>query len=103
MRISFRLKNEYSGKAPTLANISLAKPSPALLQQAETLLGLAPNGAWMVGDRISDLQTAQAYGATPLLVRTGDGLRTEKELGERGIDGIKVYDDLAAAVEHILG
>ncbi|MEM7534648.1 MAG: HAD-IIIA family hydrolase [Chloroflexota bacterium] len=86
----------------SLADTSVTKPSPALLKQAEELLNLNPQGAWMVGDRATDLQAALAYGATPILVRTGNGAGTEQTLGELGFDGVVVCDDLVGAVKHIL-
>lgn len=86
---------------PTLADLSLTKPSPALLQQAATLLGLDPTDAWMVGDRVSDLQAALAYGATPILVRTGDGTRTETVLSEQGLKEVVVCENIDIAVNYI--
>lgn len=86
----------------TLADKSLAKPSPALLQQAETLLALDPKNAWMVGDRLSDLQTGLAYGATPILVRTGLGRETEKNLTQAESAQQIVCDNLTTAANYIL-
>ncbi|MEM7028561.1 MAG: HAD-IIIA family hydrolase [Chloroflexota bacterium] len=87
---------------PTLVDHALAKPSPALLQQAETLLALNPQNAWMVGDRLSDLQAGLAYGATPILVRTGAGRQTENALKQKDIAGLVICDNLVNAVNHIL-
>ena len=53
-----------------------------------------------VGDSLRDLQAAQAVGAAPILVRTGKGERTIAK-GE-GLQGIPVYADLAAYVDHLL-
>ena len=60
--------------------------------------GLA--GVPVVGDSLRDLQAAQAVAATPILVRTGKGDRTLAK-GE-GLAGISVFDDLSAAVDHLL-
>ena len=87
---------------PKWVDQSTNKPSPQMLQQAQSLLGLNPNGAWMVGDRLSDLEAALAFGATPILVRTGDGQETEGELGAAGLAPIAICDNLPAAVRHIL-
>ncbi|MCB0121849.1 MAG: HAD-IIIA family hydrolase, partial [Caldilineaceae bacterium] len=87
---------------PEWADRSTNKPSPQMLQQAQSLLGLNPNGAWMVGDRLSDLEAALAFGATPILVRTGDGRETEEELGAAGLAPIAICNNLPAAVRHIL-
>lgn len=87
---------------PTLADQSSMKPSPALLERASSLLGLHAAGAWMVGDRASDLQAGRAVGATPILVRTGFGAETEAALDQKAQGHVFVCDHLAAAVEHIL-
>jgi D-glycero-D-manno-heptose 1,7-bisphosphate phosphatase len=50
-----------------------------------------------VGDSLSDLQAARAAGARPVLVRTGNGRRTETE---HGLDDALVFDDLAGFASH---
>lgn len=87
---------------PQWADRATSKPSPHMLQQAQSLLGLDPTGAWMVGDRLSDLRAARAFGATPLLVRTGYGQQTEGKLRAAGFNDATVCDDLGAAVGYIL-
>jgi D-glycero-D-manno-heptose 1,7-bisphosphate phosphatase len=54
----------------------------------------------VIGDSLRDLQAAQAVGANPYLVRTGKGERTINN-GE-GLDGIPVFDDLAAVVDELI-
>ncbi len=88
---------------PTLADHSLNKPAPVLLKQAETLLALNPQNAWLVGDRLSDLQAGLAYGATPVLVRTGAGRQTENKLEPEEIAGLVICDNLVTAADYILG
>ncbi len=80
---------------------ALCKPQPALLHRAVEELNLTLEGGWMVGDRVTDLQTAVAAGVRPVLVRTGDGQKTEA----RGDwpEGVVVEEDLAGAVGRILG
>lgn len=91
-----------SAVQPAWADQSTNKPSPQMLQQAQSLLGLDPNGAWMVGDRASDIEAAQAFGATPILVRTGNGRQTEELLDTAQLEQIAICDDLLTAVRHIL-
>ena len=50
----------------------------------------------MIGDSLRDLEAAAAAGALPVLVRTGDGAKTEAQLPGAFRD-IAIYDDLAAA------
>ena len=53
-------------------------------------------GAPAIGDSLRDLQAAAAAGATPILVRTGNGRRAEASLPPAFRD-IPVFDDLEAA------
>jgi len=75
------------------------KPKTALLRRLERDLGCSLAGAPFIGDRLSDVEAADAVGARPLLVRTGTGAATERLLRERSLE---VFDDLAAAARHLL-
>jgi len=55
-----------------------------------------------VGDSTRDLEAARAAGATPVLVRTGNGARTEASL-PKALATVAVYDDLAAAAAALVG
>lgn len=84
------------------------KPATGLLQAVENELGVDARGAVFVGDSLKDLQAAQAYACIPILVKTGKGTSTLRQLesGESAVsnpDLIPVYDDLASAVRAILG
>jgi D-glycero-D-manno-heptose 1,7-bisphosphate phosphatase len=85
---------------PEYADISDAKPRGVLLARAEKILGLP--GAWMVGDRAGDLETARCAGLRGILVRTGKGLETEAKLRAAADLAEPVADDLAGAVRLIL-
>jgi D-glycero-D-manno-heptose 1,7-bisphosphate phosphatase len=58
------------------------------------------NNIPVIGDSLRDLQAAQAVGANPYLVRTGKGERTISN-GE-GLEGVPVFDDLAAVVDELI-
>lgn len=77
------------------------KPKPGLFLDIAARLQVSLTGVPAVGDALRDVQAARAVGARPLLVRTGKGALTEQR-GE-GLDGVPVYDDLAAAVDTLLG
>jgi D-glycero-D-manno-heptose 1,7-bisphosphate phosphatase len=78
------------------------KPAPGLVHEIEAALGISARGAPFVGDALRDLRAARAAGCRPVLVRTGKGGRTERELdGETG-EGVMVFDDLAAFADHWL-
>jgi D-glycero-D-manno-heptose 1,7-bisphosphate phosphatase len=60
-------------------------------------------GAWMIGDKRSDVDTGAGLGVVPLLVRTGYGRETEAALPpEFRRRGGQVFDDLAAAIAWIV-
>jgi D-glycero-D-manno-heptose 1,7-bisphosphate phosphatase len=81
------------------AGCECRKPRPGLLRALERELGLSVRGAPFIGDRLSDLDAADAVGARPILVRTGTGTVTEPTAAARGI---AVFDDLRAAVRGLL-
>jgi D-glycero-D-manno-heptose 1,7-bisphosphate phosphatase len=66
-----------------------AKPNIGMFQRAEQECGLKFKGGAFVGDRISDLRAALRVGALPILVKTGQGLGTEKMLGKSMYKQIK--------------
>ena len=60
----------------------------------------------MVGDSLTDLQSAAAVGALPILVRTGKGPRAHQALTEaqahNELTHALVYDDLATFADALL-
>ena len=77
------------------------KPAPGLLLQLGRHYGVSLAGVPVVGDSLRDLQAALAAGARPILVRTGNGLRTEAAL-PAPLAGVEIYDDLSAAADALL-
>src|SRR5262249_52873575 len=75
------------------------KPKTALLRRLERDLGHSLAGVPLVGDRLSDIEAADAVGARAILVRTGTGSATERLVRERSFE---VFDDLAAASRSLL-
>jgi D-glycero-D-manno-heptose 1,7-bisphosphate phosphatase len=76
------------------------KPRPGMFRALERELGVSVVGAPYIGDRLSDVEAAEAVGARPMLVRTGTGAATEAQLRGRAVP---VFDDLAAAARSLLG
>ncbi len=64
------------------------KPKPGMLHRAARELGLALDRSFMVGDRWSDVEAAQAAGARGVLVKTGYGV----------IDAVHPRDGVGAAL-----
>ena len=75
------------------------KPNTGLLEQAAREFAVAPDEAFVVGDRGCDVEMGRRAGVRTLLVRTGWGRSTEEE-GEVGPD--YVVDDLLAAASVIV-
>lgn len=58
------------------------KPLPGMVEQAAAELGFDPKQAFVVGDKMADVELGKAIGATAILVRTGHGAKeVEKARG----------------------
>jgi HAD superfamily hydrolase (TIGR01662 family) len=80
-----------------------AKPNVGMFKRAEKELGVKFKGGAFVGDKISDLKAADRIGAIPVLVKTGHGEDTLKELERYAHRELKrktmVFDNLWAFAE----
>ncbi len=77
------------------------KPSPLFAVEVMRDYHLAPQEIWYVGDRGSDLATAQAAGTCGVGVATGlDDLASE--LAEQGLGDFSIFCGFEAAIRHIL-
>lgn len=81
-----------------------AKPNAGMFKRCEKENPhLKFKGGYFVGDKISDLKAAIKVGSTPVLVRTGYGEDTEKELDKfihRDIKKkVKIFDNLSSFVD----
>ena len=79
-------------------NCDCRKPQPGMLPSAAKELCIDLASSWLVGDKISDIEAAEAAGVTPILVSTGYGQEDSLHLPKN----IKVEKDLYAASENIL-
>jgi len=82
-------------------NCDCRKPLPGLLHQIGRQLSVSLHHVPVIGDSLRDLQAARSACARPILVRTGNGGKTEKSLPAE-LSTIEVYDDLGAAVSALL-
>lgn len=80
-------------------NCSCRKPRPGLLYQIEAQFGCSLKGRPVIGDSARDLEAAQAVGARAILVRTGNGIETERGMRDSSVE---VFDDLAAAAQALI-
>jgi D-glycero-D-manno-heptose 1,7-bisphosphate phosphatase len=85
---------EYAPEHPDKAS-DMRKPLPGMLLDIGQRLGVPLEKAWAVGDSMRDIEAARAAKCRTVLVRTGNGRKTEKALGRKRKD-VAVYDDLAA-------
>ncbi|MEC9364068.1 MAG: D-glycero-beta-D-manno-heptose 1,7-bisphosphate 7-phosphatase [Pseudomonadota bacterium] len=77
--------------APT----AMRKPAPGMLLDLARRLNVSADLIPFVGDSWRDIEAARAARAQPILVRTGNGRRTETR-HQAELRGVAVYDDLAA-------
>lgn len=82
-------------------NAVCRKPKTGMLRAIELRFDVSLKDKFMIGDSMADLSVAKNFGMFPLLVKTGKGERTIKELGEQ-VKNMMVYNNLLAAVERIL-
>jgi D-glycero-D-manno-heptose 1,7-bisphosphate phosphatase len=74
------------------------KPNVGLLQRISQQSNDSLQGCPFVGDSLSDIRAAKAYGCKPVLVETGKGQKTLSQLDER----IDVFQNLASFVDSLL-
>lgn len=82
------------------ANCNCRKPRPGLLLQIGREFGIPLDEIPFIGDSQKDLDAAASVGAHPILVRTGNGRKTEA-MGKLPA-GTRVFDDLASATGALL-
>ncbi len=83
-----------------------AKPNTGMFKRCEKeIKDIKFKEGYYVGDKIKDLKAAMNIGAKPVLVRTGYGLETEKELNRYAHKELKrrtlIFNDLTEFVESL--
>jgi len=81
---------------------SCRKPRPGMGLQAAQDLEIDPSRSFMIGDKVEDIQFGLNLGATPILVLTGYGERSQERLAEQGIEPACIAPTLLDAVNWIL-
>jgi D-glycero-D-manno-heptose 1,7-bisphosphate phosphatase len=77
------------------------KPKPGLLLQLAQKYCADLSQTWVIGDARRDLEAAWNVGARPLLVLTGKGQITQKELAADG-KAVPVFPNLAQACDALI-
>jgi histidinol-phosphate phosphatase family protein len=79
------------------------KPKPGMLEKAAIRHGIDIKRSFMIGDKYIDIQCGKAAGAATILVRTGKGAATEKEIPVHPfLKPDHVCDDLRTVAEVII-
>jgi len=76
------------------ADCGCRKPKSGMMLEISARYGMGLVGVPAVGDSLRDLEAAARLGATPYLVLTGKGMRTQEKGGLP--EGTLVFPDLAA-------
>jgi D-glycero-D-manno-heptose 1,7-bisphosphate phosphatase len=72
-----------------------------LLERLAKHYGVSMRGVPVVGDSCRDLEAALAVDARPILVLTGNGKATQRDLADRRIV-VETYDDLRQAARALI-
>lgn len=83
-----------------------AKPNVGMFKRCENEISdIRFSEGYYVGDKIKDLKAAMKIGARPVLVRTGYGVETEKDLNKFTYREIKkkvlIFDDLLSFARYL--
>jgi D-glycero-D-manno-heptose 1,7-bisphosphate phosphatase len=87
------------------------KPLPGLVDAIEAEFNISAQGCYFVGDSLRDLQAGIQKGCRPLLVKTGNGLKTITQLTDVSLQTdsplmemaqIQIFDNLAQATDFII-
>lgn len=85
----------------TADNCFCRKPKPGMIIEILAFFNINPKHTtvYFVGDSITDLAAAQAAHCQPILVRTGNGCSTIKNL--TALDNTPIFDDLLAFAQSL--
>jgi D-glycero-D-manno-heptose 1,7-bisphosphate phosphatase len=81
-------------------NCLCRKPKPGLLHQIANHYQISLKNVRAVGDSARDLEAAKNAGATPVLVLTGNGRKTQQTYAN-SLQDIAYYDDLYAFARNL--
>ena len=95
-----RLAGIYHCPHAPEAGCDCRKPRAGLIARACRDLGIESLGAPMIGDRMSDLESARAAGCRPILVT--NGYAVPREMADPAWRVVEVHRDLAEATDALL-
>lgn len=94
------IRKIYCCTAPKRENHPWRKPAPGMIFAARDEFGLNLDGAFLVGDKWSDIECAVRAGVRPLLVHSGVTAPGEAEGWQHRPEA--EFTDLRGAVEYVL-
>lgn len=77
------------------------KPEPGMLEQGIKEFNIERESSYMVGDKISDIDAGKKSGLKAVLVKTGYGKKTFKELSENKKAEIMIFENLLEFALHL--
>lgn len=77
------------------------KPKPGLLLQLARYYGISLHGVPVIGDSLRDLDAAEAAGAAPVLVLSGNGKETAVKLANEGRT-VETHENLLAFAHSVV-
>ncbi len=78
------------------------KPAPGMLEEAAQQLGIDLRRSYVIGDKLDDVYLGYTSPVRAFMVRSGKGAAEEQRLRNYCINGgVKLFDNLAAAVTYI--
>ncbi|KPA18673.1 D-glycero-D-manno-heptose 1,7-bisphosphate phosphatase [Candidatus Magnetomorum sp. HK-1] len=83
-------------------NCMCRKPKPAMIEAAASKYSIDISQSIMIGDSLKDIQCAHNAGCHAILVRTGNGKKTESLLSENGLKTSFVADCLLDAAKWVV-
>jgi len=78
------------------------KPKPGLFKRVAEEHSIRLETSYIIGDSVSDIEAGKRLGMTTVLVRTGNGRSSEKNLLEKGIEVDFVGDNLKNCSQYIV-
>ncbi len=93
---------DYAADPRYRGGCACRKPRPGLAERAAAAFDLDLQASYVIGDKVEDVQFGLAFGAAPILVRTGYGERSAVRLAALGLRPAAVAPHLLEAVEWLL-
>lgn len=78
------------------------KPSPGMILQAARDFNIDVRQSYMVGDQMTDIQAGIQAGCKTILVLTGKGIETQKQLEKKNIQPHRISENILTAINEII-